>query len=177
RVTPNDLTSLRLATGLLACAALVPGEPGWDWWAGWLWLASAFLDRADGELARITGTCTPGGHRYDLHVDNLVNSAIFVALGVGLGHSDPVMVAIGLATGAALFICGYWSEALERLQGPTAKAYSGAYGFDPDDALLLLAPLIWLGWKPQLLVASCVGATVMMLLTGWRLREAQRARE
>jgi hypothetical protein len=52
-VTPNHLTMLRLVTRLLACAALLPGETSWNWWAGWLWLLSAFLDRADGELARI----------------------------------------------------------------------------------------------------------------------------
>jgi len=178
-VTPNVLTTLRLVTGLLACAALVPGETGWDWWAGGLWLLSAFLDRADGELARLGGTCTPGGHLYDYYVDNFVNAAVFVGLGIGLRHSGlgTVAIALGLATGAALFICGYWSEALERLQGPEAKAYSGAYGFDPDDLLYLLAPIIWLGWNAELVVAASLGATTMMLLTGWRLREALRARE
>lgn len=178
-VTPNGLTTLRLVTGVLAGAALVPAEPRWDWWAGWLWLVSAFLDRADGELARIGDMCTPAGHLYDYYVDNFVNAAFFVALGIGLRHSElgKVAIAIGLATGAALFICGQWSEALERLQGPTAKAYSGACGFDPDDLLYVLAPVIWLGWQAEILVAACLGATVMMLLTGWRLREARRTRE
>jgi len=179
RVTPNDLTTLRLATGLLACAALLPARPDWDWWAGWLWLASAFLDRADGELARISGTCTPRGHLYDYYVDNFVNAAFFVALGIGLRTSylGANALALGLATGAALFICGWWSETLERLKGPGTKAYSGAFGFDPDDLLYLLAPIVWLGWQAEVLVAACLGATFMMLLTGWRLREARRAGE
>ena len=177
RVTPNDLTTLRLATGVLACAALLPAQPGWDWWAGWLWLASAFLDRADGELARISGTCTPSGHLYDYYVDNFVNAAFFVALGVGLRTSylGANAMALGLATGVALFVCGWWSEALERLKGPGAKAYSGAFGFDPDDLLYLLAPIVWLGWQAGVLVAASLAATFMMLLTGWRLREARRA--
>ena len=177
RVTPNDLTTLRLATGVLACVALLPAEYRWDWWAGWLWLASAFLDRADGELARLSGTCTPSGHLYDYYVDNFVNAAFFVALGIGLRNSylGTSAIALGLATGAALFICGIWSEALERLAGPSAKAYSGAFGFDPDDLLYLLAPIVWLEWQAGTLVAACLGATGMMLLTGWRLRMAQRA--
>jgi hypothetical protein len=27
-----------------------------------------------------------------------------------------------------------------------------------------------MGWRTQLLVCACLGATFMMLLTGWRLR-------
>jgi archaetidylinositol phosphate synthase len=171
-VTPNHLTTLRLATGLLACAALIPADGGWLRWAGWLWLASALLDRADGELARAGDMSTPGGHRYDFLADNLVNSGFFIALGLGLrtSASGGTAVALGLWTGAALYICGYWSEALERLEGPGSKAYSGAFGFDPDDLLYLLAPIVWLGWSAQLVVLACCGATVMMLLTGWRLR-------
>ena len=30
-ITPNHLTTLRLATGLLACAALLPADGAWVW--------------------------------------------------------------------------------------------------------------------------------------------------
>ena len=176
-VTPNHLTTLRLATGMLACLALIPADGAWLWWAGWLWLASALLDRADGELARIGNMSTPGGHRYDYLVDNAVNSGFFVALGLGLRESawGGVAVALGLCTGAALYLSAYWSEELERLEGFGRKAYSGAFGFDFDDMLYLLAPIVWLGWRAQLLVGACLGATFMMLLTGWHLwRRARR---
>jgi phosphatidylglycerophosphate synthase len=170
-VTPNHLTTLRLATGLLACLALIPADGAWLWWAGWLWLASALLDRADGELARIGGMSTPGGHRYDYLVDNAVNSAFFVALGLGLRELPwgGAAGALGLWTGAALFLSSYWSEELERLDGSGRKAYAGAFGFDFDDLLYLLAPIVWLGWSAPLLAAACVGVTFMTLLTGWRL--------
>jgi archaetidylinositol phosphate synthase len=86
-------------------------------------------------------------------------------------------IALGFWTGAALYICGHWSEALEQLEGPGSKAYSGAFGFDPDDLLYLLAPIIWLGWGVPLVAMACAGATFMMMLTGWRLRRlsGQRA--
>ena len=171
-ITPNHLTTLRLVTGVLACAALIPTGGAWLWLAGWLWLASALLDRADGELARIGNMQTPGGHRYDYLVDNLLNPGFFIALGLGLRESEwgGVAVALGLWTGVALYVCGYWSEALERLEGPGSKAYSGVFGFDPDDLLYLLAPCVWLDWRAQLLAGACFGASFMMLLTGWRLR-------
>jgi len=177
-ITPNHLTTARLATGVLSCIALLPTDGSWLGWAGALWLISALLDRADGELARIANMSTPAGHRYDYAVDNFVNSSFFVALGLGLRESTlgGPAIALGLWTGAALYACGYWSEVLEQLKGPGSKAYSGAFGFDLDDLLYLLAPIVWLGWRAQLLVAACCGATFMMLLTGWRLRRlaAQR---
>ena len=171
-VTPNHLTTLRLITGMLACLALVPADGAWVWWAGALWLVSALLDRADGELARTGGMSTPGGHRYDYLVDTTVNSAFFVALGLGLRETSwgGTAVMLGFWSGAALFLSSYWSEALEQLDGSGRKACAGAFGFDFDDLLYLLAPIVWLGWSEPLLVAASLGATVMMLLTGWRLR-------
>jgi phosphatidylglycerophosphate synthase len=171
-VTPNHLTTLRLVTGVLACAALIPGETYWTWWGGSLWLVSAFLDRADGELARVGDMATPGGHIYDYVVDNAVNAGFFLAIGIGLRHSALGYYAIGLGllSGVSLYVCGYLSEALERRQGSGAKAYSGAFGFDPDDLLYVLGPMAWLGWLLPILVGASVGATTMMLLTGWRLR-------
>src|SRR5262245_8448571 len=115
---------------------------------------------------------TPGGHRYDYLVDNAVNSGFFAALGLGLRESawGGGAVALGLWTGAAISLSSSWSEKLERLDGSGRKAYSGACGFDFDDMLYLLAPIVWLEWSARVLVAAGFGVTVMMLLTGWRLR-------
>jgi archaetidylinositol phosphate synthase len=171
-VTPNHLTTLRLLTGAASCAALAQGDPFWIWCSGWLWLVSAFLDRADGELARIGAMVTPAGHHYDYVADTLVNAGFFVAAGIGLRHSSlgGDAVWLGLWTGLALFLCSNWSEQLERRERPGTKAYAGALGFDFDDLLYLLAPILWLGWLVPLLIGGGVGATCMMALTGWRLR-------
>jgi phosphatidylglycerophosphate synthase len=171
-VTPNHITTARLITGLAAAAALVPGTPDWTWWGGWLWLLSAFLDRADGELARIGNMATPEGRAWDCLVDNIVNPVFFVAIGIGLRHSvlGDWAIPLGLVAGVALFFCGYWSEALEQRMHLSVKAYSGAFGFDIDDLLYLFAPLAWLDWLAPILVGAAIGASGMMILTGWRLR-------
>lgn len=170
-VTPNHITTARLVTGLAAAAALLPGTPAWTWWAGWLWLFSAFLDRADGELARLGDMASPEGRAWDCLVDNIVNPAFFVAIGVGLRHSwlGGWSIPLGLVSGVSLFLCGYWSELLESRQNYAVKAYSGAFGFDPDDLLYLFAPLAWLGWLAPILVGAAIGATIVAILTGWRL--------
>src|SRR5258708_28543892 len=58
-VTPNDLTTLRLATGLLACGALFPADGAGAWWGGWLGLPSAGLPPPRGGPARLSGAATP----------------------------------------------------------------------------------------------------------------------
>jgi phosphatidylglycerophosphate synthase len=169
-VTPNHLTTLRLVTGLLACAALLPGDRSFDWWAGWLWLISAFLDRADGVLARIGHMSTPAGRRYDYLADSIVNPAFFIALGIGLRHFTlgNSAIVLGLWTGAAIYVSAHWCATSERPEGSPPNVYPGAFGFDFDDLLYVLAPVIWLGWNAQLLVFASVGASFMLLLTGWQ---------
>ena len=170
-VTPNHITTARLVTGLMACCALVPGDPIWTWWAGWMWLLSAFLDRADGELARVGNMASPEGEAWDYQVDLIVNPAFFAAIGIGLRHSvlGAAAIPLGLVAGGSVFLVAYWGKALERRQGPGVKAYSGAFGFDLDDLLYLFAPLAWLDWLAPILVGAAIGGTLMALLTAFRL--------
>jgi archaetidylinositol phosphate synthase len=170
-VTPNHITTARLITGLLASGALLPGTAHWTFWAGWLWLLSAFLDRADGELARVGNMASAAGQAWDFQVDLIVNPVFFLAIGIGLRHSalGSSAIALGLIAGAAVFLAAYWSSALEHRRASPAKAYSGAFGFDFDDMLYLFAPLAWLHWLAPVLVGAAIGGTVMALLTAWRL--------
>ncbi len=64
-VTPNHLTTLRLITGVAACALFAIGTTDWNLYGGLMWLLSGFLDRADGELARVSGKTSAWGHQYD----------------------------------------------------------------------------------------------------------------
>jgi archaetidylinositol phosphate synthase len=178
-VTPNHLTTLRLVSGLAACYGFALGTTAGTWWGGGLWLVSAFLDRADGELARIGNLSSKRGHLYDYCTDILVNVIFFVSIGVGqrqswLGHWAPVL---GLVAGVSLLLCIWWSERLEQLGPPGARAYSGFWGFDPDDALYLMTPFAWLGWLGWVLVGAAAATPLVAAVTGARLlalRPAQR---
>ena len=83
-VTPNHITTLRLATGLGASAALAVGDAVWSNWGAVLWLVSAQLDCADGALARLAGKSSKWGHRYDFVSDMVVLAAFFIGAGIGL---------------------------------------------------------------------------------------------
>lgn len=175
-VRPNHLTTLRLLSGLAACACFAAGSGPALWWGGAVWILSAFLDRMDGELARMGKLMTPGGHLYDYYVDNAVNVLFFVAIGVGLRHSwlGASAIPLGLLSGASLLLCNIFSEKLERLSPPDTRAYAGKWGFDPDDALYLMGPLAWLGWFAPILAAAAIGTTLMMTITGVRLFRMRR---
>ena len=175
-VTASHVTWMRIATGVAACAALALGTPAGAWWGGSLWLLSALLDRADGDLARLAGTASEAGRRLDFHADAVVNPLFFLAAGFASRGSwlGSWAIPLGILSCVSVFACVWWSELLERRQGGTARAYSGRWGFDPDDALYLLGPLAWLGWLAPLLVGASVGATAVMVLTGLRLYRAPR---
>ena len=175
-ITPNHLTTLRLLTGLVACALLMVGDPQLTWWAGWAWLLTVFLDAADGELARVGNMSTPGGHVYDYTVDNVVNSAFFLAAGIGLRGSSlgTWAIVLGAVAGVSVLLSSFWSEAIERRLGTGEKAYSGALGFDLEELLYLMAPLAWLGWLLPIVIGAAIGGSVMMIVTGWRLWRLSR---
>lgn len=173
RVTPNHLTTLRLATGLAACAGYAVGNGQADLWAGGLWLASALLDRADGELARLGKLSSPWGHAYDYACDVAVNALFFLAIGIGLRETPslgPWTIAMGAAAGLGVALASIWSEVLERQRNDGVKAYEGIGAFDFDDVMYLFPAVVWLGWQFPLLAGAAVGGPVFAAVTYWRLR-------
>ena len=179
-VTPNHLTTLRLLAGLGAAAAVALGTPVGNAWAGGLWILSALLDRADGELARMTDRCSASGHTYDYLVDTCVNAIFFLAIGVGqrgswLGAWAPILGAIACAS----MLAACWiAEEFEKDSPPGVKTLSGRWGFDPDDALYLFGPLVWLGRTalvPAVILAA-IGTTGFMIAFATRLVLQRRAR-
>ncbi|RMF96398.1 MAG: CDP-alcohol phosphatidyltransferase family protein [Gammaproteobacteria bacterium] len=175
-VTPNQLTVLRLVTGLAAawCFAFGSGAWGGSWF-----VLSAFLDRADGELARLTGRYSRFGHQLDLIADVLVNVLAFIGIGYGLARAglNPDGAWLGLLAGASIALI---FAVVGWLDSRGQQAVAGGGGFDPDDALFIVGPLAWLGWLDGLLLAAAIGAPlflVCMLLLAWRSLAAGAPRE
>jgi archaetidylinositol phosphate synthase len=176
-VTPNHLTAVRLASGVAACAAFAVGTREWDIWGGWLWLFSAFLDRADGELARVSGKTSPWGHKFDMITDTLVTSLFFLGAGIGLRVTELGHWAIvaGVMATLGVLAAEYLAEQIDKMGKDSGdKAYPGIWGFDFDDILYLFAPVMWLGWQMPFVVGAAVGAPAFALLTWWKLQRKRR---
>jgi phosphatidylglycerophosphate synthase len=175
-VTPNHLTTLRIATGLAATAAYAAGTAEWRAWGGVIFVLSMLLDRADGELARLGGKTSPWGHKYDLIADAFCNAIILVGVGLGIrdgafGLWAPAMGAIaGVAIAAILLLI----LGVERLEGEGAGEIGGAAGFDPDDAMLAVPVIMWMGWVEALIVAASIGAPGFALFLYLKFRRRLR---
>jgi phosphatidylglycerophosphate synthase len=163
RVTPNHLTTVRLAIGLAGAAAFTPGTYGWSNIAALLVILSNFLDHADGELARISGKTSRVGHVYDLASDAAVTILLFVAMGIGIGTSSDNLLGVpppvlGAVAGAAIALIFYLRMRIEEMGGKAASRQASIGGFETEDILYLL-PLVTLcnGIMPFLMAAS-IGA-------------------
>jgi phosphatidylglycerophosphate synthase len=78
-ITPNQITTLSLAIGLLAALFYGQGGAAVHFGAA-CFVLSFWLDHADGELARMSGRTSSYGHYYDL----AAGAAVLVALFVGI---------------------------------------------------------------------------------------------
>lgn len=166
-VRPNHITTLRLITGAAACILLAVGGSAAELWSGVLWLFSAFLDRADGELARIGKMQSRTGHLFDYYSDVVLNSAFFLAAGINLRHSALGSWAIpaGVIACLAMLACCWLSEAYEtHTTKPGERVWEGGWGFQPDDALYLLPLFVWLHWLAPILIAAAVVTSVIALI-------------
>ena len=171
-ITPNQITTLRVATGLAAAGALAEGSETWRLWGAGIFALSMLLDRADGEFARLSGKTSPWGHRYDLVSDAACNAIAFVCLGIGLRDSLFGVWAypMGLLAGAAVSAILWLVLKLEDRAGARAGELSLTPGFDPDDAMLIVPIAVWLGFAEWLIAAAAVGAPLFALFMVLKFR-------
>ncbi len=170
-VTPNQLTTLRLLTGLAAAAGFAFGGE-WRATGGALFLVSLLLDRADGELARLSGRMSTDGYRYDLVCDCVATVAAFVGLGIGLrGEFGPLAIALGVVAGASVVAVFYQINVL-KVATTSGPGLDGRTLADADDAMLGLPVLVWLGLAKLALVlaGTATPLVVLVLMLRGRLR-------
>lgn len=170
-VTPNHLTFLRLITGLVACYCFATGDRELMIWGGWIWVLSAFLDRTDGELARVSGKTSAWGHKFDMFCDSATTSLFFVAGGIGLRDTELGHWAIfmGIAGGLGVLAAEYYAEQIDkRNDNPDDRAYPGFADFDFDDVLYLFAVIAWFDWFMPIVIGASIGAPAFALLTWYK---------
>ena len=164
-VTPNQLTTLRIIAGVAAAGCFAAGASPWQYWGAGAFVLSMLLDRADGELARMTGKTTPWGHTFDLISDALSYTLVFVGIGIGLRDSAFGIWSIPMGTlaGASVALVFWLVTRIEESEGQRAAELKGVAGFDPDDAIILVPLAMVLGWGEPLLIAACVCAPAFSL--------------
>ena len=96
RVVPDHLTVLGLlaSTGIAAAYLLANRSENWLWAASALLVVQWFGDSLDGTLARTRRIERP---RYGYYLDHLTDAYSTLAIGLGLGLSPYMLLAVGFA--------------------------------------------------------------------------------
>ncbi len=176
RATPNHLTTVRLAVGLAAAAAFLPGTYGWVNIGALLLILSNFLDHTDGELARISGKSSRIGHIYDLTSDTVVTILLFLAIGIGVGTRVGSLLqlppaVLGLGAGSAVALIFYLRMRIEELAGKGASKQGSLAGFETEDVLYLLPLVTLFNGLTNFLVAAAIGAPLFAI---WVITDYRR---
>ena len=177
-ITPNMVTLAGMIMGLCAAWLFARGDATAADWGGVLFIAAAWMDHLDGELARASGKTSRFGHYFD-HVAMVTTYvSLFVGIGLGLalrgmgGAALVLGIAAGLAV-AAIFGMRLWVEG--RL-GSDAVAMTPVAGFEIEDVLYVVGPVTWFGFLDYFLVAAGIGAPLFLIWTAWETSRAMRAK-
>ena len=167
-VSPNMVTSASLVVGALAAYLFALGDSMANWGAG-VFAIAVWMDHVDGELARATGKTSEFGHYFD-HVAAVTNYALmFIGAGYGLsvGAFDTDLTLLGIS--AAVAVAGIMSIRVygEQKFGRDEMKQSAKMGFEIEDILYLVAPITWLGFMGEFVLAAGIGAPVFLLYVIW----------
>jgi phosphatidylglycerophosphate synthase len=168
RATPNHLTTVRLAAGLAAAAAFLPGTYGWTNIGALLMVLSNFLDHTDGELARLSGKTSRIGHIYDLASDAVVTVLLFLAIGIGVGTRVGTLLQLppallGLIAGIAVALIFYLRMRIESMAGKSGTQQGSLGGFETEDVLYLMPLVTVFSGLTNFLIAAAIGAPLFAL--------------
>ena len=177
-VTPNHLTTLRLAIGLAGAYYLSLGD-FWLCTLGALLIAlSNFVDHTDGELARISGQSSKIGHFYDLASDALITVLLFLGIGFYVAEHHPSMAAaaqwLGGVAGVAVAIIFFLRMRIESMVGKSGTRQASMGGFETEDVLYLLPVVTILNGMTPFLIAACIGAPLFAVYVAVDYRRVVR---
>jgi archaetidylinositol phosphate synthase len=133
-VKPDHLTALGVVASIAIATAYVlsNGDKLWLWAASVLLVVHWLGDSLDGTLARVRKSERP---RYGYYLDHLVDAFATAAIGIGLGLSPHMLLAVGLTIVVAYLILSINTY----LETHAFGVFTLGYGrFGPTEARLML---------------------------------------
>jgi archaetidylinositol phosphate synthase len=131
---PDHFTALGVVAslGIATAYVLSNGDSAWLWAASGLLVVHWLGDSLDGTLARVRKSERP---RYGYYLDHLVDAFATAAIGIGLGLSPHMLLAVGLAIVVAYLILSINTY----LETQAFGVFTLGYGrFGPTEARLAL---------------------------------------
>ena len=169
-VTPNHVTTLSLAVGLVGAGLLAAGESSLANWGAGLFMVARFLDHFDGELARQSGKTSRFGYLYDYVAGCLSYSALFLALGIGLrdGLAGQWSIVIGVVIAPIILTTTLMAIKYSDESGGDSDDYPVFAGFELEDGIYLIGPIVWAGWIEPFFLLGAAGVVIFAAWTGVR---------
>jgi phosphatidylglycerophosphate synthase len=175
-LTPNTMSVVMIAVGVLAAPFFLSARPSWQVAGALLFLLHSILDGCDGELARLKFLESNRGARIDFWGDNIVHCAVFACLAAG--WSTHIAARWPLALGA--LVVGSTLAAAALLQpsasGPPIATRAPGVSRGVVDALsnrnfiYLIILLAVTGRAWWFLVPAAIGTPVFVGLALWTRR-------
>jgi phosphatidylglycerophosphate synthase len=186
-VTPNQITTLSLITGLGAAICFLQSDYKTRLIGALLFVVCYLLDNCDGEIARIKHLGSKFGDYYDTFVDWIVHTSLFLALGYSnyRDGDDMLWLWLGLFAGAGAsinYILGLLRDK-EDQASPVIKTITETPTFQEffilifreltrADFCFLLLILTLFDYEWILLPVAAIGAQIY-----WMTRFAESARK
>jgi archaetidylinositol phosphate synthase len=147
---------------------IAAGESPLIHWGAGLFALSRFLDHFDGELARQTGRTSRFGYFYDYIAGATSYAALFIGLGFAFhdGWVGDWAVVLGMIGAGSAVLAMILSLDIDRRAGQGTATYPGFAGFELEDGIYLIAPIVWLGWAEPFFIAASIGAGLYALWVG-----------
>lgn len=173
RVTPDAMTLVSLAIGLIGAPFFLSSEPHYQLIGALLFLTHSILDGCDGELARLKFMESPHGAILDFWGDNVVHVAVFSCMAVGLslatGATWPLLAG-ALTVLATLGSAAFASRQTMRdtvLSDDASWTARLAEAFSHRDFIYLVVALSAFGKAYWFLMLASVGTPTFFLLLLW----------
>ena len=175
-ITPNQITTLRLLTGVCAALLFATGDGTLAILGSLVFIISMLLDRADGIFARLTESISSQGHKYDLVADTISNAFVFIGIGIGLRHSQlgNFSIPLGILAGVAVTAVFFLVMKAEDHRGKRVAELNGYAGFDPDDAMLLIPLAMIFDFSSELIILAALGAPLFAIFFFFKFKHLFR---
>ena len=172
-VTPNMITLISVAIGLLGAPFFLSATPGLQLVGALLFLTHSILDGCDGEIARLKFLESRGGATLDFWGDNLVHQAIFACMAVGWSLSTQALWPLllgGLAVAGTLgaaglasrrFIAGEARTSADRTMARLIEAFSHR------DFIYLILIMSVFGRAQWFIALAAAGTPLFLALMLW----------
>jgi len=166
-MTPNQMTTVTVVCAFAGAWLIGVGHAPQIHIGAALFALARFLDHFDGELARQTGQTSKFGYYYDYVAGASSYAALFIGLGVAFndGWLGSWAALLGAAGAFSAFASMILSLDIDQRAGQGTAGYPGYAGFELEDGIYLIAPIVWLGWAQPFFVGASVGAVIYGLWT------------